>query len=271
MRPLSLLLAGAVVAASCGGAATPPRDPLAGEYVAAVAESAVPIAQRLTAAFAAQHPGMTWTVKDVGSSALLALLAGGEADAGFLSRDVTIEDQREVQALGIGHTGQVLIVHPANPLTGLSTVQLRGIFSGAIRDWSEVGGLPGPILVLLRNEGSQTRTTLDRLLRAPGAAYRTDVVLISDAIAMVNVVSASPRAIGMVSALHLRGLSNAPRPIAVDGVAPTKANVANGSYPYRRPITLVLRVNNSLVRPGAKAFRDWVHGEEGQRLLREIF
>jgi len=271
MRACSVLLAVALVAVSCGGVATPPRDPIAGEYVAAVSESALPIAQRLTAAFSAQHQGMTWTVKDVGSAALLALVAGGEADAGFLSREITVEDQRQVQAMGIGYTGQVLIVHPSNPISGLSTTQLRGIFSGATQDWSEVGGAAGPILVLLRRDSSPTRTTLDPLLRAVGSAYRTDAVLVSGADAMVNAVSASPRAIGMVSALHLTGLVNGPRPIVVDGVAPTKANVASGSYPYRRPITLVLRVNTSLVRPGAKAFRDWVHGEEGQRLLREIF
>ena len=67
------------------------------------------------------------------------------------------------------------------------------------------------------------------------------------------------------------GLANPPRAIASDGIAPTKANVANGTYAYRRPITLVLRANTSLIRPGAKQFRDWVHGEEGQRILRELF
>lgn len=261
----------ALLAPACGGAAAPARDPLAGDYVAAVSESAVPIAQRLTAAFAAQHPDMTWAVRDVGSAATIALINGGEADVGFLSREISVEDEKTVQSLGIGYTAQVLVVHPSNPVTALSKDQLRGIFSGAITDWKAVGGTPGPILVVLRPETSPTWTTLDPLLRAPGSAYRADAITSPDADALLNLVAASPRAIGMVSALHLMGLPNAPRPIALDGVAPTKPNVANGTYVYRRPITLVVRVNTSLVRPGARLFRDWVHSEEGQRILRELF
>ena len=271
MRPWAVLMALALLASACGAATAPPRDPLAGEYVAAVSESAVPIAQRLTAAFAAQHPGMSWTVKDVGSAATLALLGSGDADVGFLSREITVDDGKVVQALGIGYIAQVLIVHPSNPITALSRDQLRAIFSGAITDWREVGGTPGLILVLLRAESSPTRTALDPVLRASGAVYRSDAITVPNAEAMVNAVAVAPRAIGMVSAPHLGGVANAPRPIAIDGVAPTKPNVAGGTYAHRRPITLVLRMNTSLVRPGAKLFRDWVHSEEGQRLLREIF
>lgn len=181
---------------------------------------------------------------------------------------MTVAGEKVLQPLGIGYTAQVLIVHPSNPVTALSPGQLRGIFSGAITDWSQVGGTAGPILVALRAESSPTRTALDPLLRSSGGSYRADAITPSDADAMVNAVAASPRAIGMVSALHLVGLANPPRAITVDGVAPTKANVANGSYAYRRPITLVLRANTSLIRPGAKLFRDWVHSEEGQRILR---
>lgn len=259
----------ALLAPACGGAATAPRDPLAGSYVVAVSESAVPIAQRLTAAFTALHPGTTWVVKDVGASATIALVTSGEADIGFLSRDITFDDEKVLQPLGIGYAGQVLIVHPSNPVTRLSNAQLRGIVGGSINDWSEVGGTPGPILVVLRPAGSPTRVAFDPLLK--GTAVRGDAIGSPDAQTMINAVGASPRAIGMVSALHLAGVANPPRPIAIEGVMPTKQNVASGAYPYRRPISLVLRMNTSLVRPGARAFRDWVHGEEGQLILRELF
>lgn len=269
MRRFAMLLALAITA--CSGTVAPSPDPLAGTYTAVAAESATPIAERLTSAFAAKHPGMSWTVKDVGSGAALELVAAGEADAGFLSRDPTVADLARAQVIGLGYTGQVLIVHPSNPLTGLSQTELRGIFDGTITDWREVGGVPGPILVVLRADSSPTRTALDPLLRAPGAAYRSDAISSPDAQSMLNTVAASPRAIGMISALHLEPVAAAPRAIAVDGVAPTKANVASGTYRYRRAISLIFRANRSLVRPGADAFREFVHGDEGQRVLREIF
>jgi ABC-type phosphate transport system substrate-binding protein len=75
----------------------------------------------------------------------------------------------------------------------------------------------------------------------------------------------------MVSALHLTTRQNPPRAIAIAGIAPTKLNVANGTYAYRRPIMLIFRANTSLIRPGAKAFQDFVHGEDGQKILRDLF
>ncbi|HLZ47745.1 MAG TPA: substrate-binding domain-containing protein [Candidatus Limnocylindria bacterium] len=271
MRTLVRVAAAALALSGCAGSSSPAADPLAGTYTAVVSESAVPLAERLTAAFASGHPGMTWAVKEVGSSATIALLYGRDADVGFVSRDLTVQDRTLVQAIGLGYTAQVLIVHPSNPVANLSGTQLRGIFSGAIKDWSEVGGNAGPILVILRSESSPTRTTLDPLLRTASSPYRADAILTPDASAMLSAVSASPRAIGMVSALHLLGLTSGPRAIGVDGVMPTRPNTVGGAYPYRRPISLVLPLNTYLIRPGAKAFLEFVHGEEGLRILREFF
>ena len=266
-----MLVVFALALSACGGGAQPATDPLAGAYLAVASESAVPIAERLTAAFAQLHPGMTWTVKDVGGAAAITLLNSGDADVGFVSRELSIADHRQVQAIGLGFVGQVLIVHPANPVTTLSVDQLRGIFGGTITDWAEVGGATGPILVFLRPESSPTREALDPLVRAPAGTYRADARSTPDAASMLNAVGSSPRAIGMISALHLTAAAGAPRAIAVGDVVPTKANVASGAYPYRRPVALILRADSGLVRPGAGAFRDVVHGEQGQRVLREFF
>lgn len=271
-RPMRRLAAPLVLAlvVACAGPA-PAADPLAGEYIAASAESAVPVARQLTSAFAATHPGMRWTVNDVGSGAALALVSAGDVDAGFLSREPTVQDLAQAKVIGLGYTGQVLIVHPTNPVTDLSQQQLRAIFGGTIKDWGEVGGSAGPILVMLRPESSPTLAALDPLLRAPGGAYRNDAVVVPDAEAMVNAVASSPRAIGMVSAPHLASATAAPRAISVDGVAPTRANVSSGTYRYRRAVSLAFRANSALMRPGARAFLDFVHGEEGQRLLRDLY
>lgn len=271
MRQRAPWLVLALAASACAGVAVPTADPLAGSYVAASAESGVPVAQRLTSEFGAKHPGMTWTVKDVGSSAALALVSGGDADAGFLSREAAAEDRDHVQTIGLGFSAQVIIVNRANPVTGLSQEQLRGIFGGTIRDWSEVGGTPGAILVILRSESSPTRAALDPLLRSPAGAYRQDAIVAPDADTTLNLVAATPQAIGMLSALHLGTSGGAPRPLTIDGVAPTRANAASGTYRYRRAISLIFPANQFLLRPGTRAFRDFVHGPDGQRILGEFF
>ena len=266
IRALPLVLA--ILVAACGEAAGPVPDPLAGSYLAVSAESAIPLANELTTAFSALHPGMTWTVRDVGSTAALALVSRGEADAGFISREPSIAERAEAMVIGLGFSAQVLVVDPSNPINGLSAEQLQGIFSGAISDWSAVGGTAGPIHIFVRPASSPTRTALDALLRAPGADYRADAISIPDAKAMLDAVRSIPGAIGMVSALHIGAEPTAPRPIAVAGIAPTRENTASGVYAYRRPLYLMSRANETLARAGATKFRDFVHGEAGQQILR---
>lgn len=274
LRALPLLLA-LVIAAACGEAAagpTPDRpDPLAGNYLALSAESAVPLATELVTAFSALHPGMTWTVRDVGSSAVLALIKSGDADAGFISREPSITERNDTLIIGLGFTPQVIVVNSANPVTDLSAAQLRGIFGGTITDWAAVGGTPGPIRVFIRPESSPTRIALDPLLVPSGATYAKAAVSVPDAPAMLAVVAAVPGAIGIVSALNLGIEPTSPRPIAVAGVAPSRVNTASGTYPYRRPLYLVSRHPGPLGRAGAMAFRDFVHGEDGQKILRAHF
>jgi len=262
------LLALALLVVACGETARPTPDPLAGSYLAVSAESAVPLASELTTALSALHPGMTWTVRDVGSTEALGLVSRGEADAGFLSDEPSIAERAEALVTGLGFSAQVLVVHPTNPISGLTAAQLRGIFSGTIRDWSDVGGTPGPIQVVVREASSSTRATLDPLLLAPGTTYRQDAVSVPGALAMLDAVRASPGAIGMVSALSLGAEATEPRAIAVAGVAPTRANTASGLYAYRRPLYLVSQANPSYARAGANALRDFVRGEAGQRIIR---
>lgn len=266
-----LLIAGLAVAACGGGGGTVTPDPLAGTYIAASGESAVPLAKALTAQLAAGHPGMTWNVAEVGSGAALALASSGEADVAFVTRELTLEDRMTVAATGLGYMGQVFAVNRANPITGLSTDQLRGIFSGTIRDWAAVGGTPGPIRVFIRPDTSPTRAALDPLLFPSGAKYRADAVFVPEASGMRNAIATAASSIGMLSAPYIGTDAAAPRAIAIDGIVPTRENVASAKYQYRRPVYLVVRGNASLVRPGARALLDLLRTDDGRRVLGEYF
>ena len=68
----------------------------------------------------------------------------------------------------IGLDGIAVIVHPNNPLRALTLTELRGIFTGETRDWSAVGGAPGP------DRRLRARRSVGHLrhLQAPGARQR---------------------------------------------------------------------------------------------------
>src|SRR5262249_38734880 len=58
----------------------------------------------------------------------------------------------------VGLDGIVVIVSPRNPVAKLSLEQLQGIFSGAIFDWSQIGGAAGRINVYARDAKSGRST-----------------------------------------------------------------------------------------------------------------
>jgi len=54
----------------------------------------------------------------------------------------------------IGTEAFVFFVHKDNPIDSLTVEQIKGIYSGEITNWSEVGGDDEKIVAFQRNEGS---------------------------------------------------------------------------------------------------------------------
>src|SRR5690606_27902482 len=101
-----------------------------------------------------------------GSSTGFKALYNGTADIAAASRQINEKEVAQLVALGdltsvdgehiLGLDGLAIIVHPSNPVSNLSLAQLRQVFSGAISNWRELGGLPGSIKVLARDDNSGT-------------------------------------------------------------------------------------------------------------------
>jgi phosphate transport system substrate-binding protein len=81
---------------------------------------------------------------------------------------------------------------------------------------------------------------------------------------MVKTVGADPSAIG-IATLDARTLGDSRvRLLAVDGVAATKDNLANGTYRIRRPLLLVY--SEGTARPAVRGFVEFVRSPEGQAI-----
>lgn len=105
-------------------------------------------------------------------------LGEGNADFALLPRRIDAQDVDALARAGIsdprGSANEIniainpiqIIVHPSNPLHGLTPSDLARIYAGDITDWSQLGGGAAPIHVLRPEEGSH----LDRMLRRFGIA-----------------------------------------------------------------------------------------------------
>ena len=56
----------------------------------------------------------------------------------------------------ICHDVLCVIVNKNSPVSSLTKAQVAKIFTGQIKDWSEIGGAPGPISIYTRNTSSGT-------------------------------------------------------------------------------------------------------------------
>ncbi len=109
-----------------------------------------------------------------GSSTGFRTLANGQADIWASSRPVKKDEAEQVKgkadltALASEHViaidGLAILVHPDNPVSQLSIETLGQIFSGEIRNWSELGGNDSPIRLYARDDRSGTWDTFKSLV-----------------------------------------------------------------------------------------------------------
>ncbi len=135
-------------------------------------------------------------------------LAGGNADIGLTTRMprpnevpgfdglTPAEAARNIRAIALNATE--LIVNKATGVQALSVDDCLDIFAGKVRDWSVVGGTPGPI----RRYGRPLDLGSDSLLAAslPNGTRLVGVRVVQSNAEMWKSVAADPQSIGYIAA-----------------------------------------------------------------------
>jgi phosphate transport system substrate-binding protein len=264
---LAGLLTTALVA--CGGAfVAPTTSPVpAGTYRGAGTGASLESLTALAARFEARHPGVTIQLEDVGADTSVALVANGDADFGFLSRDLKPEEKTRVTAVPYAGTGTGLAVNPVNIVRGLTTEQVRKIYSGEITDWSQVGGQAGDIRPLLREAGSSTRASFEAYFFGGKPTYGKNVIEVVESGPTYQAVRDFKGAIAMITIQKTTAEDRTLHLLALDGIDATTRNVNSGTYPVRRPIILTLHPDPARTKPAVTAFFDFIKTPEGQAIL----
>jgi phosphate transport system substrate-binding protein len=269
MRPnayFAVLLTLALTA--CGTAApasksTVPGGTYRGVGTGAGLESLTALATR----FQQRNPGVQIKLEDVGSDTSVALVANGDADFGFLSRDLKSEEKTRLTALPYAGTGTGLAVNPLNPIGALTAEQVRRIYAGEITDWSQVGGQPGDIRPLVRENGSSTRASFEAYFFGGKPTYGKNVIEVVESGPTYQAVRDFRGAIAMITIQKTTTEDATLRLLSLDGIAATTRNVNSGVYPVRRPIILTRHPDPARMKPTVGAFFDFIKTAEGQEIL----
>lgn len=147
------------------------------------------------------------------------------AEAKLEAADVENLIDNQVAVVGMGP-----VVNSAVDVDDLTTEQLKGIFTGEITDWSQVGGSAGPIQVINRKAGSGTRATFEEAVLA-GASVPDSFKPVAEEDSSGTVVEKLQQTEGAISYLAFSYYDDSKfKPLKVDGVEPTAVNVESGDF-----------------------------------------
>jgi phosphate transport system substrate-binding protein len=239
-------VAGAAVAlcvlllvSACSGIGSD-RPATSDQVVVTGSSTIAPLVNDLARRFETQHPGVRVDVQTGGSSRGISDVRQGLAGLGMVSRALG-EAEADLSGYRLALDGVALIVHASNPLANLTQSQVVAIFTGRTRDWSELGGDPGPITVVHKADGRSTQEVfLGHFSLDPGDVE--PAVVIGDNEQGVKSVAGNAGAIGYVSigaAEASVGLGVPIKLIALDGHPASTDAVARGTFPLVRELNLV--------------------------------
>jgi phosphate transport system substrate-binding protein len=218
-----------------------------------------PLMRDLATAFHEREPLVTVDINGSGSALGQEMAAAGQVDLGLTSW-LPGGPPDGLRATTVARDGIALIVHPTNPITGLTLIQAHDLFSGRLIDWRQVGQTSSPVQVVSREDGSGTRAAFEAMVMGGDRVTPTALVM-PNSQAVVDYVARDPRAIGYVSMGYVNGEVKA---LSVEGLTPTPESVSRGEYHLTRELVVLSRPGAS---PQARAFLDFALSPAGQAIV----
>lgn len=159
----------------------------------------------------------------------------------------------ELEMVPIGSDAFVFIVNDSNPVNNITIEQIRGIYSGEIKNWKELGGKDIPIAAMRRNKNSGSQTALEKLMG--------DTPIRPDYTALFG----SP--IGFSFRYYVTGMlgEGGVKILTINGIAPTAETIADGSYPVAGNIYAIYRKGET--NENVQKAIDFMLSPEGQEIV----
>ncbi|MBN1193585.1 MAG: phosphate ABC transporter substrate-binding protein [Coriobacteriia bacterium] len=221
------LLAVCTMVAGCDGDAGSGRS----EVIVSGSTTLLPIAEVAGEMYTESRNGTSILVSGMGSSAGIESVSNGSSDIGTSSRELKAgENDLGLVDTPVAYDAIAVIVNPDNPVRGLTIEEVRGIFSGEITNWREVGGPDMQIGLVNRDEASGTREAFAKMVMGD-MRFDNGAVVLPGTGQVRAVVSEVEYAVGYIS---LGFVTDDVRALSIDGVEPSEAAVVAGTYDIQR-------------------------------------
>jgi len=227
------------------------------------------------------HPDVSVSVTGGGSGTGIAAMINGTVDVANASRAMKPEEIAAAQANGItpvefvvARDAIAIVVHPSNPVDGLTLRQISDIYTGEITNWSQVGGEDRPIVLLSRESNSGTYVYfLENVIRLgdkeSDLLFSPDTLLMPSSEGISAEVRQNPNSIGYDGLGYVtpdQKMLIVARDAGGTYVLPAVETVNDGSYPISRPLYMYTAGEPA---GEVKEYLDWILSA-GQVLVLEL-
>jgi phosphate transport system substrate-binding protein len=238
-------------------------------------DTMVILGQRLAEEYMKAHPGEVVQVNGGGSGVGIAALINGTIDMAMASRPMKDDEkQKAAQSRGSAVTEYPValdalgvFVNTANPVQQLTVAQIRDIFQGKTKNWSEVGGPNAPVILYGRESSSGTYDYFREHVLAKGD-FAPQVQTLQGTAAIINAVGSDKNGIGYGGIAYAKAVrALAVQAEGVQAVAPSEATVADGTYPLSRKLFFYFPSN---APERVTKFAQWALTPEAQALVTKV-
>jgi phosphate transport system substrate-binding protein len=237
IRVLGLTAVGAIAVG--GVAAVPASTPAASVITMSGSTSVAPLASLLIRQYNKSFPNRArFRLAQGGSDVGVADVAAGKVSIGNSSRDKKSSDPADLVFNRIAKDAICVVTNPKNGVGNLSQSQIQDIFSGKVRNWSQVSGAKasGSINLVVRTAASGTQDAFQKIFMGSASVSGAASAKASNGLVQQTVQS-DPNAVGYVSLDFVRGTS----PAAFNGVACNLRNAKSGQYGGVRSFYMVTK------------------------------
>jgi phosphate transport system substrate-binding protein len=198
-----------------------------------------------------------------GTNVGIADVAAGRVTMADVSRDPLPSDPSGLDFTPIARYFVCVVTNKSNPLANLTQAQAQAIFTGKVREWSQVPGASahGTIDLISRTSSAGVLTTFQQLLLGNKTVSTVAAQEPSEGL-MQQKVESDPNAIGFLSDYYaLKGVNA----VGYGGVGCSLANASSGQYPG---VAHFYEVTSGAPTGAGKAFISWIlHSSAAQKII----
>ncbi len=179
----------------------------------------------------------------------------------------------ELVVTPIAKEGFVFFVSPENTADTITVDQIKGIYSGKIKNWAEITGTNQKIIAFQRQKNSGSQTLLEHIMDGtkialPPRTERGDSM--GGIYTAVVEYQDGPGAIAysfryFIESMQHNKETKKVKLLAINGFEPTDINIRTGRYPFTTNLYAITLKSNQ--KPALAEFLNWLLSPQGQEII----